>query len=382
MKPFCALKFFKENKKKGLLTIIVLILSVCAVSIITVLINSIHETCDDTMLRPFMELSLVTKTTGQFYLDSSVADKLKSDSNIDRIISCDVDETSFYTTIGNTQIFGIFADKSDINFILNKEGDSVKQGRMPEDKTNEIAVHWRIMSNKKWKIGQIVGSDKDSNEGLSGSYKIVGVLDGPTVAMVGTQSYRDKQYIKNGLDITKTIAYAVIPKVSKLTAVNKTLEKISKNNAEIVDYTQIKKDLDKFLSSINSILIAIILIVTIILSISVGSLMYLIYLQRSDEFGILIAMGYRKNFIYHLIFKEVLSLDIISWVAGIIFSYLAVQLLNELVYVPQGNILNFLNLTVFEYSLAIPLMVAIFSALPILMKMRKQDPITIIERRD
>lgn len=383
MKPFSTFKFFKENKRKGLLTFIVLILSVCAVSLITVLINSIYETCNDTIMRPFTNFSLVSKATGQFFISPSITKKLKNNGNIERLITCDIDETSINLAIGgNTDVPGIFAGKKDVAFYIKKVGDYVMKGRLPNNKTDEIAVHWRVMNNKKWKIGQIVGSDKNSDEWLSGSYKIVGVLNGPNIAMVGTQTYRERQYIKNGLDIKKPICYAVFPKAGKLAAVNNMLGKLNKNDASVTTYNQLKKELDKNLGSINATLFAIILIVTIILSISVGALMYLIYLQRSDEFGILTAMGYRKGFIYRLISKEVLSLNIISWLAGLVFTYVVVRLLNQFVYIPQGNTVNFFTPTVFKYTLTIPIMVTIFSIFPILIKMRRQDPITIIERRD
>jgi putative ABC transport system permease protein len=383
LKPFSALKYFKENKKKGLMTFIVLILSICAVSLITVLINSIFETCNNTLLTPFTKFSLASNVSGEFYLNQSVVDKLKADSDIDRLVPCDIDETSISLAIGgNTDVPGVFADKSDIDFFLDKNGDTLKEGRMPENNTNEIAVHWRVMANKHWKIGQEVGNDKDSDEWLTGTYKIVGTLDGPDIALVGTQTSRERQYMKNKLDLSKPIAYAIFPKDGKLEAVNKTLDGFDKSDAVINNYSQMKKIFDKSLSSLDTTMLAIILIVTLILSISVGALMYLIYLQRSDEFGILTAMGYRKGFIYRLIFKEVLSLDLIGWAVGIIFTYFVVDLLNSLVYIPQGTTLDFFTPKVFEYTLAIPLMVALFSILPILTKMRKQDPITIIERRD
>jgi hypothetical protein len=47
MKPLSALKFFKENKRKALVSFIVLIFTVCAISLITVLINSMTGTIKD-----------------------------------------------------------------------------------------------------------------------------------------------------------------------------------------------------------------------------------------------------------------------------------------------------------------------------------------------
>jgi len=381
MKPFSALKFFKENKRKGLMTFIVLILSICAISLITVMINSIHESFD-VYTQPLTKYSLVAGSPSDLYLNQSVVDKLKSDTDIERLIPCDTDGINTNFSIGGSAVVGTFANSSNTKYLLGKFGDVVKEGRLPKNNTDEIAVHRRIMLNKNWELGQIVGNKVDSKEFLSGSYKIVGVLDGPAVTFVGTQSNREKQYIKNGLDITKPIEYAVFAKPGKFDAVNKTLEAINVNDATVSDFNNIMTQSNDSFASINTTLIGVILAVTIILSISISSLMYLIYLQRSDEFGILLAMGYRKSFIYRLILKEILFLNIISWAIGFLLAYFLIYLLNYFVYNPQGSVLNFFSLNVFENTLCIPIVATIFSILPILSKMRKQDPITIIERRD
>jgi len=382
IKPFSALKFFKENKRKGLMTFVVLILSICAVSLITVLINSIHESYNDTVLKPFANYSIVGNTSHDIYLNQSVVDRLKSDSNIERLVPCDIDATNVSFSIGGGLTYGVFADKSDIGYYLDKVNDTVEQGRLPENNSKEIAVHRRVMSNKNWEIGQTVGNEKNSDEMLSGAFKIVGILDGPSITFVGTQTNRQGQYVKNELDTTKPINYAVFPKAGKMGAVNEMLDKINVNDASVTTYSILKSQGEESFASIDNTLIAIILAVTIILSISISALMYLIYLQRSDEFGILLAMGYRKSFIYRLIFKEVLALNIISWSVGLLASYLVIQLLNFLIYNPQGSMLNLFSANVFENTIYIPVAAVLFSVLPILSKMRKQDPITIIEGRN
>jgi putative ABC transport system permease protein len=345
------------------------------------MINSIRESFD-VFSQPFTKYSLVANSASELYLNQSVVNKLKSNPDIERLIACDTDGISTNFSIGGSAVIGTFASSSDLKYFLSKMSNTVKEGRLPKDNTNEIAVHQRVMSNKNWKIGQIVGNKVDSKEYLTGFFKIVGVLDGPTVTFVGTQSNREKQYVENGLDTTKSIEYEVFAKPGKFDAVNKILERINENDAAVTDYNiMVTQENDGF-ASINATLIGVVLVVTAILSISISSLMYLIYLQRSDEFGILLAMGYRKSFIYRLILKEILFLNIISWATGFLLAYFLIYLLNYFVYNPQGSVLNFFSYNVFENTLCIPIVATLFSILPILSKMRKQDPITIIERRD
>jgi hypothetical protein len=83
-----------------------------------------------------------------------------------------------------------------------------------------------------------------------------------------------------------------------------------------------------------------------------------------------------------LIIREVVSLAAISWVAGMALSFLMVYLLNVFVYNPNGNIIRMVGSDVYTNTLIVPIMVSLFSTFPILMKLRRWDPITIIERRD
>jgi riboflavin transporter FmnP len=93
-------------------------------------------------------------------------------------------------------------------------------------------------------------------------------------------------------------------------------------------------------------------------------------------------MGYRRSFIRKLIIKEVVSLNLIGWVAGTLFSMGVIELLNYFIYLPKGTPMGLISVQSMLYTLIIPLMVVCFSLLPILTKLRKQDAITIIERRD
>ncbi len=382
MKPLSALKFFKENKRKALVSFIVLIFTVCAISLITVLINSMTGTIKDVNLKPFEYFSCVYPMDGEFFLKDSVVQKLKANEDIEKLIPADIGNTSITLSIGgNTSVPVAFMDKKDTQMLLDKMEDKVIEGRLPENNKSEVAVHWRILANKKLKVGDSIGSFKDKDEWLNGEYKIVGKLDGPSVLFVGSESFKLKQ-LKESKEVIKPTGYLILPKEGRMDSLNKFLSSMDKSEANFETYNHLKDFIDEILKGLNSTIIAIIFIVIFILSISVGALMYVIYIQRSDEFGILYAMGYRRKYIQNLIIKEIMSLNIICWTVGLIFTYGVVCLLNKFVYNPKGDILNMFSLNVLGYTLIIPVMVGLFSILPIAMRLRKWDPVAVIERRE
>jgi putative ABC transport system permease protein len=386
MRPFSALKFFKENKRKAVVSFVVLIFTVCAISLITCLINSLTGMVTAVNLQPFKYFSVVSSVDGEYFLKDTVVEKLKANKDIEKLLPVDIGMTSIKLSIGgNTSVPVSFMSKSGQQYLMDKMGDYVSEGHMPADGTNEIAVHWRIMANKKWKIGDTIGSFKDSSEALSGKYKIVGKIDGPSIVVFGAESYKQEQFKKQLGSITKVnkpMAYLVFPKEGQREKINQYLNNFDKTQVSTYNYDEMKKQLDDVLAGLNSTIIFIILIVIFILSISVGALMYVIYIQRSDEFGIMYAMGYRRKFIKTMIVKEIMSLNFISWIVGLIFTFGIITLLNALVYNPKGDILNMFAVNVFLYTFIIPIMVGLFSILPIAMRLRKWDPVAVIERRD
>ncbi|MCX7920846.1 MAG: ABC transporter permease [Clostridia bacterium] len=382
MKPLTALKYFKENKRKALVSFIVLIFTVCAISLITVLINSITGTINDINVKPVEYFSTIAPIDGEYFLNNSVVKSLKNNPDIDKLIDTDIGGTSVNLAIGGTTTVPVlFTDKGDLETIMSTMKATIRKGRMPENKTNEIAVHWRVMANKGWKLGDTVGSFKNKKEFLIGEYKIVGEIDGPNIIFIGTESYKQKQLQKIS-KVNNPRGYLVFHKEGKRDAVNTFIDSIDKSQANTFTYNKIKEILDEQLKGLNSTIVAIILVVILILSISVGSLMYVIYIQRSDEFGILYAIGYRKKSIATLIIKEIMSLNLISWTLGLVFSYGVISMLNRAIYNPRGDVISIFSLNVLIYTLMIPVIVGLFSIFPITMRLRNWDPIAIIERRE
>ncbi len=382
MKPLTALKYFKENKRKALVSFIVLIFTVCSISLITVLINSITGTVNDINVKPVEYFSTIAPVDGDFFLNDSIVKALKQNKDIDKLIEADIGSTSVSLVIGGTTTVPVlFTGKDNIQNIMSIMKAHIKEGRIPENNTNEIAVHWRVMANKKWHLEDTVGSFKDKQEFLIGEYKIVGVIDGPNIVSVGTESYKQKQLQKISSE-NKPRGYLAFHKEGKRDAVNKFIDSIDKTVANTFTYSKIREMLDEQLKGLNSTIIGIILIIIIILSISVGSLMYVIYIQRSDEFGILYAIGHRKKTIISLIIKEIMSLNIISWSLGLVLSYGLISLMNKAIYYPRGDVITIFSINVLFYTLMIPLIVGFFSIIPIVLRLRNWDPIAVIERRE
>jgi ABC-type antimicrobial peptide transport system permease subunit len=373
-----------ENKKRTLTIVLILMLSVSVVSFITSMVMGIIIDVNNANLKPYESTSVVTATPSEIYLKDSVINEVKNYQETKEVLTSGIDNTVFNSLMGSTSVPIYFISKqSNTQELMNVMGVKLTKGRLPHDRSHEVALQEDILISKKLKIGDYIGSDVQDDEILSGKYKIVGSLTGVAKIGFSSKSVISDAYEKAGINlVNKPRAIIVIPKTGELTMLNKKLDQIGKKNAKVYTYSSIQKIVNSQLGSMNTLLRIIIFVVVAILSVSVGAFVYIIYLGRSDEFGILHAIGYPKRFITRFILKELLALSVVCWMIGYAFSILMISALNYFLLAGKGLHLYLFTTSGFTNTLFIPVMVMICAAFPILYKFRKWDPIAVIERRD
>lgn len=383
MKPLTPLKYYGENKKRAFTVIAILTLAAAVVSFITSLIISITIDATKANLDPLVPMSLVMSSSEDVFIKDEIADKIKDFDEVERIYNISIEQTFLNTLVGNTSAFVITPDnESDMKPLLEDIGIALKDGRLPGGSDFEVALHERILANKSLKVGDYIGSDMDDNEWMTGKYKIVGTLSGDAIVSVANKNSYKENMIKAGLTFDKPIAQALIPKDGKIADMNEKIEQLSKKEVSYFTHSSLERMFAEQLASLNIMLFIIIFVVVFIVSISISALIYIVYMNRSEEFGILCAMGYRKSFINKLIIKELATISFVSWAVGYFFSWLMITLVNVFLLNAKGQTLYFFTPTGLINTLIIPVMVIICATFPILRKLKKWDPIAVIERRE
>lgn len=385
MKPLSPTKFFIENKKRTAVIVIILMLSVAVVSFITSLVTSIITDALNANLKPYEHSSSISRTSEELFIKDSVVEMVEAFPETEKVIAVMESYTMFQALMGGTSSPVYFiTDEADLQQILQLNQLTVSEGRLPHGDIDqyEIILHENVLKNKNLKVGDDIGSDVQDDEWLSGNYRIVGSLKGDALIGFGNKSILAETYKSAGLDMDKPMALIVVPREGQLDQLNARLDQLDKNDVAVYNYSSLKRMIDSQIASMNILLPIIIFVVVFILSISVGALVYIIYMGRSDEFGILYAMGYRKAFIRNLILKELAALSVICWILGYFLSMGMIHLINYLVLASKGQTLYFFTATGLTNTLFIPVMVLICAAFPILRRLKQWDPIAVIERRD
>ncbi|RIK25964.1 MAG: hypothetical protein DCC52_10715, partial [Chloroflexi bacterium] len=82
-----------------------------------------------------------------------------------------------------------------------------------------------------------------------------------------------------------------------------------------------------------------------------GLLNLIYFLDRSNEFGLLLGIGYARSFVIRRALLEALLLTLMAWVFGILFSQFIYGVLNAFVFEPRGVALSVLNWRALQFTI-------------------------------
>lgn len=154
---------------------------------------------------------------------------------------------------------------------------------MPRDGTNELIVSEEIVNNKGLHIGDGIGSDVDANDGLKGSYEIVGIIKGNAVLSIGDLEY--------AVSMNRVLSTGIMGKTSALSNM------FSSSDVEysVYSYENEEADIIEFGKMLRISMFVITIFVFLVIVFMVLFMTYMYMAQRKSEYGILIALGYKKK---------------------------------------------------------------------------------------
>jgi hypothetical protein len=265
-----------------------------------------------------------------------------------------------------------------MDFLLSRVGARLKEGTIPRDGTNEVALHENLLKANGWMLGREFGMAVDEEDWMPGRFKVVGVLEGPTP--VGLCSF---EYLNNPLLYAfspklweRVIAVARPGRIAELNAFLRSLPDI-----KVYDKTRAVDDISQGLDRIILILNFISATLIVVVSVVVGLIHNIFFGQRTDEFAILLAIGHTKRRLFRKVVAETGAIMAFSWLAGVALAFALVAAFAAFVLAPRGVPLPIGQGMPILVSLALPAVALLFAGATVMGRLRKLDPVSIIERR-
>jgi hypothetical protein len=270
------------------------------------------------------------------------------------------------------------ARAEEMAFLLERSGARLREGRLPKPGTSEVALHENLMRANDWGLGAEFGMEVSEDDWMPGRFRVVGVLEGPTP--LGLASF---EYLNNPLVYAFSAKLwerlIVVPRPGRTAAVNAFLRELkdvkSWDKARAVD--EVSQGFDRIIlvfRFISGMLIAVV-------SVVVGLIHNIFFGQRMDEFAILLAIGHTKRRLFGSVTLETAAIMAVSWAAGVGLALGVLAAFRAAVLLPKGIPLPVFQPLPIILSLALPLVAQVFASGTVIGRLRRLDPVAIIERR-
>jgi len=374
MWPLSIYNYYNNNRKRFLSIFISVTLSVILLYTLQMVIFSSFRTGYNTAVEPKKYYSTVAPK-GEV-LNQYIIDHISILDGVDMVIPCIYDYTTIHTGIGSNYSASILSLKMDtIPDIMKLLNLKIVDGRLPE-KNSEIILHKQVAANKKLKIGDLIGREVSESETLPGNYTIVGIIDGTSIV-----SFAPIEYYYDTYQLNYDYIYGglILPKEGSLKEMNQVLDSMTPVDYSI-DTLTVEKASDQIYTTRVGIFMTIIdIFIILIVSSCIGFLSYIYFSQRRSEFGLLCALGFSRQKVINRAFAEINGINLIGYLCGIGISFLLGMFMNYSYFNVIGDPLQIINIKYLLGAACSPILVTLFSLIPIWRMLKKLDPITIID---
>ena len=376
MDPLSPWTYARRNARKTLPTVVILTFVVTLVVAILTLLAGLK---DSTLLytREFDRWSVVfpKKDTR---VSPEIREKISAHPDVERLIDSRNCFMRVKTIIGPVPYQLRSAKADEIPYLLELAGARLKEGALPRAGTNEVALHENLMKANGWTLGREFGMEVDQKDWMPGRFKVVGSLAGPIPLGVASAEYLSNAavYLFSAKLWERLL---VVAKPGRTDAVNDFLRGLP--DIKVYDRAQALEDVSEGFDRILLILDFVSLSLIVVVSVVVGMIHSIFFGQRMDEFAVLLAIGHTRRRLLRKVSFETAGLMAVSWAAGIAGALAVLGLFRALVLDPLGVEIPLLQARALAVSLALPVVAHVFATVTVLGRLRKLDPVSIIERR-
>ncbi len=383
VKPLSSTTFYLRHRRRGLLLIAALGLMILGVSFPAFLFAPVGDA-----MRPFAEplrqVGILIPRSGA-NVDPGVAAQVRAHPTVARVVpGMALPLRVAIPPVGwEANFYGVSQDH--MQTLIDLFDMQVKEGRLPQPRTNEIALSAAIVQNRGWQIGDTIGARIDRRDrGIPTEMVIVGILapqaERQKDPWVGFASY---EYLSSHEQYASSPVHLItIPAEGQKAEMDAWLrETVHNDRVEVYTYRWILGNYRLLTWLILAVFGVVESIVAVVAALALAVLSYTFFAQRREEFGILHAIGRSRSWLVRRTARETLSTVGVAWLLSAIVCGLGLTYFQVTVYAPRGLEMNILSPAPWLFTLPLPLAVVAASTGLVSRMLRKLDPVSIIERR-
>ncbi len=280
--------------------------------------------------------------------------------------------------------------KEDAPIIVKVTGNKLIAGRMPANNAAEVAVSRAWANNWRVKLGDLYAPYDEQLPTLLAKLRVVGIFDGGDNIAITSRAFLELELN----EVARRPSYFYLPNSPEdLPKLSKSLQSLIGHpkrfdlppdlprRIKVFTFNGLVDDLRHSLGFLYTFLAIADGLVICTVALLSGFLANIYFEQRLGEFGLLSALGFRRERLAKRLVVETGTLVGLSWIGGIAFTALAIKILDVTYMVPHGLVLAPIARDALLYTLPTPILVGLASLGTVLTRLYRLDPIEIMERR-
>lgn len=308
------------------------------------------------------------------------------DPRVDRVIDGSIFMMNIKTVIGRLPFVVLGATEEDRDYLLQRIGSGLIDGRMPAEGMPEAVVSEPVAKNRGLRIGDAIAGPTDEG-GIAGApmpVRLVGIVSGPVWVAMTSKTFADSNFLLNPkcvLVTTRNPAELDALNQWMMPASDKRGGSLSPESVQVLSRDNLLKEIRDSLSSMYLIMEIVSGAVIFVIALVCGMLANIYFTQRLVEFGVLSALGIPRGRLIGRVVGETLLLTGIGWVAGSLVTAGALSFLASKVFPARGLFLDPLDMDAYAHTVPIPVAITLFAVGTIVWRLVRLDPVGVIERR-
>lgn len=383
MNPLSAWTFYRRHKQRAALLLSIICASTIGLYLLGALSLAIFYAPDhagNVFLRNF---GAVVPVDGN-ELDPTVVAQIRANPDVARIIpvKSGIEIEVPDPVRGDTDFYLLGLQGTDIDYVLEKNGLTLREGRFPQPRASEIILSEKLAAALALQEGDTIDRSMEPElyDDILEPMKVVGIMTGGVRLMIvpyeylnNHERYRNKVVSALLVEAQEGCQRAVddflVNEIQSRQVAVDTLqllkERIAEDNLEFYTY-----------GAPISIMLAVVVAVVI------GVINQIALTQRLPEFGVLHATGYGKKWLTRRLVLETSVLAVAGWALGILLSWLILYLFKIAYFAPHGHDLNPTSFSPLVPVVLIPLAVIGFTVFSVRRIFLRLDAVAIVERRE
>lgn len=379
MNPLSPFLYYRRHKAWALALTALLALAAAAVYLVIGLLQETFVTPIYTINAYLEKFSVVQSETAEAP-EPFLAERIRSNPDVTQVLGQSNLEIVVPGVGGASfpiRLIGLAA--ADIPFVLDRAGVTLTEGELPRAGTNGVAVSREVAMALELELGDTFDRTTD---GIAFAVvgiplKLVGILSGDVRLGVMSLEFLAGEPAFQGAARSGWLVFA---RPGREAAVDVYLQKKSTGGAAVFTLQKMREKTAKDSIVLYTTGIPLVLLITLAITLVVGSINQLAFLRRLPEFGALHAVGRSRGWLARRLTAETAVLAAAGTAAGIALACAAMGALSAALFEPEG--FGFSPLQIIEMLFVVPLPLAVigFTLFSALRAFAKLDPVAIVER--